>query len=349
MSADPMDGSGLPVEIGDIGRELGKLWEEAGESKTRASLLNLVLYTEDPREVAANTGLVAELATEHACRAIVILAEPRAPECRARAWINAHCHLAGKREICSEQISFHLEGEAVEALPGVVFSHLDSDLPLCLWWQADFPERPNEKLWAWVDRLLFDSAKWASPAKGFAATREIAKLGDRRTVLADLNWARLLGIRFALAGLFDAPSAISAIPALTRARIGHAPGNRTTALLLLGWLASHFGWRVADGSSRAVSPEGNEIAVELFEEAYGESGAAISFCELSGGGFAARLKRPGGVPHYETEVAVPGCPVQRAVVPAGKEAPRDLILAELARGGRHGQYREAAAAVFPAA
>lgn len=342
MSAvDPMEGAGLPVEIGRIDRELGRLWEEAGESKTRASLLNLVLYTEDPAAVAPNTNLISELATEHACRAILILAEPAASPTRARAWINAHCHFAGKREICSEQISFHLQGEAADALPGIVFSHLDSDLPLCLWWQAGFRENVDEKLWAWVDRLLFDSAVWTDPARGFAATRAIARLGDRRTVLADLNWARLLGARFALAGLFDSPAAIAAIPSIESVRIGCGPGHSTAARLLLGWLASHFGWKLE--GSRALRAGGTEIRLEIAEEAAGSWG--IVSCELAGPGFSARIARSPA--HYDCRLLLPGQPAQHTTAAAGRESFRDLIISELARGGRHGQYREAAAAAFP--
>jgi len=129
---------GIPVAIGSIDRELGRLWEEAGDSKTRASLINLVLYSEKDDDDSSK--LVADIADEHACRAIVILARPAATETRARAWINAHCHKAGTRQICSEQITFELEGTAANALPGIVFPHLDSDLPLCLWWRAPLRE-----------------------------------------------------------------------------------------------------------------------------------------------------------------------------------------------------------------
>ena len=40
---------GMPVEIGRIDKELGKLWEETGDTKTRASLINLAIYTENAR------------------------------------------------------------------------------------------------------------------------------------------------------------------------------------------------------------------------------------------------------------------------------------------------------------
>ena len=49
---------GLPVEIGRIDKELGKLWETVGDTKTRASLINLAIYTENAKAVAENTSLI---------------------------------------------------------------------------------------------------------------------------------------------------------------------------------------------------------------------------------------------------------------------------------------------------
>ena len=89
---------GLPVEIGRISRELGKLWEETGDTKTRASLINLAIYTESAKSVSENTSLISQIATQHACRALLIFANPRATQEQAKAWISAHCHLAGKGE-----------------------------------------------------------------------------------------------------------------------------------------------------------------------------------------------------------------------------------------------------------
>ena len=38
--------AGLPVEIGQIERELKKLWDASNEVMTRASLINLAVYSE---------------------------------------------------------------------------------------------------------------------------------------------------------------------------------------------------------------------------------------------------------------------------------------------------------------
>lgn len=339
----PTENLGIEVEIGRIDRELGRLWEEAGETKTRASLVNLVLYSEDPSAMGANTSLIADIAAEHACRAILILAEPAATESSARAWINAHCHYAGKRQICSEQISFHLSGEAARALPSIVFSHLDSDLPLCLWWQAAFGSAVDDTFWAWVDRLIFDSSTWDDPASGFTATAEIGSLAGGRTVLGDLNWARVLGARFALASLFDHPAALSALGSLEEIQVQHGPGQRTTAALLLGWLASRFGWVLHDLISESYfsSPDGLHIAFRL-TETDGPAISAISF-RTTAGTFG--LRRPAGQSHYELDLCALQAATPHAIYAAGRERASDLLLSELARGGRHGHYRDAVACI----
>src|SRR5947208_87113 len=138
---------GQSVEISKINKELKKLWQERENAMTRASLINLALYSEKPGSLERNTQLIARITENHACRALVIGATRESKEDRVEAWVNAHCHVtrAGGKQICSEQISFSLQGPCVKWLPSIVFSHLDSDLPLYLWWQDDFPnEMENE-------------------------------------------------------------------------------------------------------------------------------------------------------------------------------------------------------------
>ena len=150
---------GSPVEIGKIGKELKKLWEQGEGAMTRASLMNLAVYSEEPGSLEKNTQLIAKITENHACRAIVIGADCKAKEDRAEAWINVHCHVgrAGGKQMCSEQISFLLEGPCAKLLPNIVFSHLDSDLPFYLWWQGELHDPMDAQLWAWVDRFIYDS------------------------------------------------------------------------------------------------------------------------------------------------------------------------------------------------
>jgi glucose-6-phosphate dehydrogenase assembly protein OpcA len=117
----------------------------------------------------------------------------------------------------------------VAALPNIVFSHLDSDLPLYFWWQGNFREPLDKKLWGWVDRLIFDSSEWESPAEQFSLVQKIRTLTEIRTILCDLNWTRLVGARFALAQLFDHSCALARIRKIRRVSISCA--WRTTGLL----------------------------------------------------------------------------------------------------------------------
>src|SRR4051812_20784222 len=99
---------GQPVELGQIARELKKLWESSGGTKSRASLVNLVVYCEGTDALQSNTALISEFTQDHACRAILVANEAAAAEQGIQAWINAHCHLprAGAKQVCCEQITF---------------------------------------------------------------------------------------------------------------------------------------------------------------------------------------------------------------------------------------------------
>jgi len=94
---------GLPVKVGKIDKELKKLWAESAGAMTRASLINLAVYSEAPGSLDKNTQLIVKITENHACRAIVIAANCRAKENRVEAWISAHCHVgrAGSKQICS--------------------------------------------------------------------------------------------------------------------------------------------------------------------------------------------------------------------------------------------------------
>ena len=338
---------GLPVEIDRIDKELGRLWESGDDTKTRASLLNLVIYTEEPEALDSNTQLISTIASQHAFRAILILADPQAATSGARAWISAHCHLAGKgtRQICSEQITFRLDGESAAALPNVVFSHLDSDLPLCFWSQAEFREPLDEQLWSWVDRLIFDSATWKHPAGQFALTRKILSLTDGGTVLCDLNWTRLHRWRLALANVFDHSAALACLPGITTVRIECACGERVQALLLLGWLSAQLGWKLQHLTSKTsfLSTDGKQIAFEILESA----GHGLSRVELGGEDFCFHLRRPDNAEFFHAGLHAPGIPDCTMTIGAGQDRPSDTLLAELGRGGRHPLYARALDAIRP--
>ena len=339
--------AGLPVEIGKINRELKKLWEQGGEVMTRASLINLAVYSEDPNSLAENTRIISEVAREHACRAIVIAADPRSNDDRADAWISAHCHIsrAGGKQICSEQLSFALSGCYVRMLPNVVFSHLDSDLPFCLWWQGDLPNSVDEQLWTWVDRLIYDSRGWRDFDAQMRLVEAAQTEAHHRVVLCDLNWTRLVQLRLAIAQFFDGAAAREKLRGIDRVEITFTPGCRSTAVLLVGWLAAQLRWESSAhfGAATLHFRDGsdNTINVSLREH----DGEAISRCSIFAGSTEYRVDDPRGEDLLRVSTFVDGSERMHQLMPAGSNDPVRLIREELMRGGPHRVYLRAVQAV----
>src|SRR5204863_8821663 len=262
---------GLQVERDKIDSELKKLWAQSEGATTRASLVNLAVYSEVPGSLEKNTQLIAKIAENHACRAIVIGADCKAKANRVEAWISAHCHVSrtGSQQVCSEQISFLLEGPCTSLLPSIVFSHLDSDLPFYLWWQGEFREPMDPQLWAWVDRVIYDSQAWKDFPEQMRLVESAQKEAKQRIVLCDLNWTRLDKVRFALAQFFDHPTSHHHFANMKNARTDFAPGFRSTAVLFAGWLAAQLNWRIDEVRSahelRFNEMSGQHIDVDLRE------------------------------------------------------------------------------------
>ena len=332
---------GIPVPIGAIEKTLGHLWEESGESKTRASLINLALYSENEGSLERNSSVIHGIAGEHAMRALIIQADPAAEGSHAEAWISMNCYLRGSKggEVCSEQISFLLGGEAARSLQSVVFSHLDSDLPLILWWQADFRPPINGKLWRCVDRLLFDSSEWINPKEQFDLVGKIADLAEIRTVLCDLNWTRSLHLRQALAGIFDSPATLPELQSLQAVTIAYAPGHRVTALLFIGWLADRLDWNLAAPGASPVfqDPLGRQIPVSLRET----EGASIGHLLLTSPTASFEVVREANSDLYVTTARGESFVSATRMVRAPREDIRELLLIELSRSSKHALYGRA--------
>jgi glucose-6-phosphate dehydrogenase assembly protein OpcA len=334
---------GFPVEIGKIDQELKKLWQESEGSMTRASLVNLAVYSEDAGSLNKNTQLIAKITENHTCRAILIEADCKANENRVDAWISAHCHVsgAGSKQVCSEQISFLLKGGCTTLLPSIVFSHLDSDLPFYLWWQEEFREPMDPQLWAWVDRVIYDSQQWDDFRAQMSLVEAAEQDANQRIVLCDLNWTRLDSVRFALAQFFDHPASHHNFAAIKSVRIDFAPGFRSTALLFAGWLAAQLNWQ-SDKTGAAnklsfVGPLGRKIDIELNErpgEPIGEVAMATPDVEF----LVAHSKCEDLL---EVSRGKPGEKRMPQLMPAGKNDPVSLMSDELARGGPHHVYLHA--------
>ncbi len=339
--------AGLPVEVGQIHRELKKLWDASDGVMTRASLINLAVYSEAPDSLGKNTALISQITENHACRAIVIAADRSAKESGVEAWISAHCHVsrAGSKQICSEQLSFLLKGKQCGLLPNIVFAQLDSDLPLYLWWQENFQPPIDPQLWAWVDRVIYDSQTWRNFDEQMKLVETAQEEARQRIVLCDLNWIRLVHLRLALAQFFDHPVTHHHLKEFRTLELEHAPGFRSTALLLIGWLAGQLGWDGGGDDSPnfwlSEKDHSREIKVTLREK----EGEPISACRITTDCAEFRIEHKPGADLLEVFFGRNEGRKMEQVLPAGKNDVVDLLREELRRGGPHRVYLRAIAKV----
>lgn len=330
------------MEIGQIGRALKTLWESDGGTTTRASLVNFAIVCTGLQAMQENTSVISDFTRQHACRALLIGRDPSAPEPRISAWINAHCHLsrAGAKQICCEQISFLFEGSTQSRMANVVLANLDSDLPLYLWWQGEFPDPIDETLWAGVDRLIYDSQSWARPGEQFRRLQESIERAQSHLVLCDLNWARSLHLRQALAQMCDHSENLEILSQLKSVVIAHAPEYRSTAMLLVSWFAAQLKLANPKATDSGVSLErADQQRVEFVLRP--EAGRSISLCELSDGKSSIRVQRDLQGDFFRLEVRLDDGRIYHHLLPAGSNATGSLLLWEIGGGSRHQIYRKA--------
>ena len=321
---------GQEVPLGQVDKALKQIWE-SDEAKTRASLMNFAIYTECPEDLERNNRLLEQITSEHSCRALLVLRVPAqngGP--RARAWINALCRpYQGKQIVCSEQISFVLEGGDPAQLQNIVFAHLDSDLPLVVWWQGDLTSNFEERFYSEIDRLFIDSAQWHDPAEEFALLED-AYHGETSDFEAhDLEWTRSHFFRAALASCFQDAVALQKLPRLEEIEIAHAAPHRIAALLLAAWIAVRMGCTL-DRKAKGIhftKPGGGAIKLVLRAEA---AGAPLQSLILKGPGLRAEIARDADSPFVQV-CGTCGSHVHEEMLPADDDGAADLVSGQLSR------------------
>ena len=328
---------GLEVKVSEIDHELHQLWEQ-DQARTNASLMNLVVFSEKPGALMENSAIVRELTREHACRAILTEVDRGIEQPSIRAWITAHCHLAeGQKTVCCEQISFHLTGVVTGRFRNTVFAHLNSDLPLVLWWQGEISDLLSERLAVVINRLVVDSSCWKNPAKSFDRIESVSAV-NRELTLHDLEWSRSWQFRLGIASLFDDAIARDALPELQRIEIHYHRDHRNCALQLLAWLAMQAGWQdhpiISSFCFRSAKGRDIQVVLEASHE-----GPALQSIQLDMGKVITTVQQwPDGT-HIERRIEA-GNHQASSLAPVDPDKPQDLVGQQLSRGGSNSLFRK---------
>lgn len=258
-----------PIDVRAVERELSELWMQAQagdpDAITRVCVLNLVVGVPNSDVADHVTNVIAQLTARYPNRAIVVQVEPEAQEVALDAWVQAHCQVPGpdRQQVCCEQITVSAKGEVAAQVPGIVLPLLVPDVPVVLWWPHGEPFNAPvfERLCTFADRVVVDSATFARPEQSVEA---MAALLAHDHAISDLVWGRLTAWRELTAQFFDMPARLLLLQQISRVTVEYtakpgAPLNRSSALLLLGWLAARLEW------TPAASPrdEGNTTTLML--------------------------------------------------------------------------------------
>jgi glucose-6-phosphate dehydrogenase assembly protein OpcA len=328
---------GIEVPVASIDRELRKLWEQ-DDARTNASLMNLVVYSEKPGALIANSEIIRELTREHACRAILVGIDRDEPQPGLRAWITAHCHLAdGRKSVCCEQIAFHLTGRVTGRFRNTVFAHLNSDLPLVFWWQGELSEILTERLVSVMDRLVIDSSTWADPAASFTKIEE-ASQANPDLIIQDHAWTRSWQFRVGIASLFDDPAAQGALPEIDSIEITYHPDHRNTAFQVLAWLAVQAEWRDRKSDSPLAFETAAGAPISIMTHAAPDSPPLASVI-IRGGGVTVQVIQKLGATHVERHVETAAYKAS-SLSPVDPTRPEELVAVQLSRGGKNSLYQK---------
>lgn len=237
---------GMETPLDSIAQSLEQFFA-VDHTRTRAALMNFAIFSDRPEDLPVLDAQLQSITRDHACRGLLMAAGLPHETYQAQAWIKGQCHLdgAGGKFRCSEQVSFLVRGRSEGFLTNLIFANLRSDLPLVVWWQASLSPHFQERLYSRIDRLIFDSSRWADPLAEFALVRQALESRSAQfqngapgsLLLHDLAYTRGHEHRRAIALLFDDPWAQQHIPSLDRVEISYRAGHRHSALYLGAWLA----------------------------------------------------------------------------------------------------------------
>lgn len=312
------------VDVRAIERELNSLWKEAGEEDggvLRACLLNLIIYTPSAQFSSEVDEIIAEVTAGHPCRAILIIADQEVAEPHLDAGVTSRCAMptASSKQVCCEQVTFKAAGQEVNEVPSATIPLLLSDLSIYLWWRAvpQLGDRVFTRLVDASDRVIIDSAEFASPYSDLLTLAALLRESPHWTAFSDLNWARLTAWRALLAGFFDVANYRESLDQLDEVVIECAPPGADPTivpprgLMLAGWLASRLDWRLnparttRQGGKTVFEFEANgRLAKVEFATTQNVEAGRISFVTLSGNSKTFTVKRSGDRRRIETDVTL---------------------------------------------
>lgn len=286
------------MDVANIASELNRIWDSLeGSNKTRASLFNLVLFTQKNKRAGYMRTLAQKVIERFPSRIIFITVDKENQENTLKASASVMTGAKGDVDIVCDLIEFEATAISQERIPFLILPHLIPDLPVYLVWAEDpIQENPlSYQLEKLATRLIFDSESTDNLSQ-FAESLLHHKR-EAQCAIADLNWARTENWRELVALTFYSQERLHQLRDAKTITITYngqeSPffcHTKIQAIYLQGWIASQLDWSLksSDGTGfhyvttrvdlikemNASLPPGAIISVDIVTK----NGEHFSFC-----------------------------------------------------------------------
>ncbi len=292
-----------PEQIEAALRRLLRERHAANPSLAPARVLNLVVVVDrDWKGEIANR--LARVGRYHASRTVLCAVEEGRTKLDARVTMSYDEPSSGLG-VMIEHVEIDVGPIHLPRLDTIIDPLVVSDLSTLLWSPHGHEDAVNP-LRHMIDAMLLDSDDSSDSSESLEYAAQMLE----SAYVVDLAWLRTTPWRERLASSFDPPRRRAALKQVDAVTVRHRDGSTSSALLLVGWLASRLGWKTSKfeltsrGCLKGTAQDGDRrIVIELEtvdQDARGLGGVTVAWdgdCSLSldrsEGGLCARERHHG--------------------------------------------------------
>jgi len=273
----------MPVDLippSEIHAELKRIWEsQEGQNKMRASLFNLIFYTEKNTHAEYIQAISQNVIEKFPSRVIFITKDPDESKDHLHTGVSVLGSSDGDSDIACDYIEIDVAGKHSERVPFVVLPHILPDLPIYVIWGEDPSQNTPllTELKKLATRFIFDSEAITDLSQFAHTLLDFQK--PFSTDIADLNWARMESWRNLLTSTFYTEERLAKLRKTKTIQILYNAEEspfcchpQIQALYLQGWLSAQLGWTLLglktenDKLTFSYQREGREVTINLYPE-----------------------------------------------------------------------------------
>lgn len=251
------------VEPSKIENQLNVIWDLLrGKGKTRASLFNLVIYTEKNTRVDYLYKIAQKLIERFPSRILFVTIDASLPPNTLKTSVSAIASESPLNSVACDLINILLSQDNRERAPFMVLPHLLTDLPTYLLWGDDPTKNDpiSKQLEKLATRVIFDSECTEDLTEFAQAILNHKNVSG--SDIADLNWARIEGWRQLFAETFKSADQLESLKHTSTIEISYnkTPSQffchtKVQALYLQGWIANQLQWQFSQAKKTEAATE----------------------------------------------------------------------------------------------